>query len=40
MNSNDLQKLEHGLRNDPNVTLLVNNAGVGATAPLLNSKHC
>jgi uncharacterized protein len=38
MNPNDLQKVEQRLRDDPNVTLLVNNAGVGATAPLLNSN--
>ena len=35
--SNDVAKLERILREDPRVTLLVNNAGVGATAPLLNS---
>ena len=35
--SNDLAKLEQILRDDSRVTLLVNNAGVGATAPLLNS---
>jgi len=34
---NDLAKLEQILREDSRVTLLVNNAGVGATAPLLNS---
>ena len=38
MNSNDLHKVEQILRDDPRVTLLVNNAGVGATAPLLNSN--
>lgn len=37
MNSSDLHKVEQILRDDPRVTLLVNNAGVGATAPLLNS---
>lgn len=37
INPNDLQKIEQRLRDDPRVTLLVNNAGVGATAPLLNS---
>lgn len=37
MNPSDLSKLEQMLRDDPRVTLLVNNAGVGATAPLLNS---
>lgn len=36
-NSNDLAMLERILREDSRVTLLVNNAGVGATAPLLNS---
>ena len=36
-NSNDVAKLEQILREDSRVTLLVNNAGVGATAPLLNS---
>src|SRR5580692_4246839 len=35
--SNDLAKLEQILREDSRVTLLVNNAGVAATAPLLNS---
>lgn len=37
MNSNDLAGLERILRDDSRVTLLVNNAGLGATAPLLNS---
>jgi short-subunit dehydrogenase len=36
-NRNDVAKLEQFLRDDPSVTVLVNNAGVGATAPLLNS---
>jgi short-subunit dehydrogenase len=36
-NSNDLARVEQFLRDDPRVTVLVNNAGVGATAPLLNS---
>ena len=36
--SNDLANLERILREDPRVTLLVNNAGVGATAPLLDSN--
>ena len=36
-NANDLAKLEQILREDPRVTLLVNNAGVAAIAPLLNS---
>jgi len=35
--TNDLAKLEQILREDPRVTLLVNNAGLGATAPLLNA---
>jgi short-subunit dehydrogenase len=35
--SSDLAKLERILRNESRVTLLVNNAGVGATARLLNS---
>jgi short-subunit dehydrogenase len=34
---NDLSRLEQILRDDPRVTMLVNNAGLGATAPLLNS---
>ena len=33
----DLARLETVLRSDPNVTLLVNNAGVGAVTPLLES---
>lgn len=33
----DLARLERILRDDSRVTLLVNNAGIGATAPLLNS---
>jgi NADP-dependent 3-hydroxy acid dehydrogenase YdfG len=36
-NSNDLSGLERILRGDSRVTLLVNNADVGTTAPLLNS---
>lgn len=35
--SKDLAELERFLREDPRITLLVNNAGVGATKPLLNS---
>lgn len=35
--SNDLAKLERILREDSRITLLVNNAGVAATAPLLKS---
>jgi len=33
----DVEWVARFLREDPRVTLLVNNAGVGATAPLLNS---
>ena len=33
----DLAEVERVLRDDPAITLLVNNAGVGATAPLLES---
>ncbi len=33
----DMAKLEHILHEDSRVTLLVNSAGAGATAPLLNS---
>lgn len=36
-NRNDLARLEQFLRDDPRVTVLVNNAGFGATASLLNS---
>jgi short-subunit dehydrogenase len=35
--SKDLAQLEQFLREDSRVTLLVNNAGMGATKPLLNS---
>jgi hypothetical protein len=35
--SGDLAKLEKILREDSRVTLLVNNAGLGATAPMLKS---
>jgi uncharacterized protein len=35
--SDDLARLEQILREDSRVTLLVNNAGVAATTPLLNS---
>jgi short-subunit dehydrogenase len=34
----DLARIEATLRNDPGMTLLVNNAGVGATALLLDSN--
>jgi uncharacterized protein len=33
----DLARVEAILRTNPDITLLVNNAGVGATAPLLNA---
>src|ERR1700723_3699195 len=33
----DLARIESTLRTNPSITLLVNNAGVGATAPLLDS---
>lgn len=33
----DLARVEAILRANANITLLVNNAGVGATAPLLNA---
>jgi hypothetical protein len=36
-NSKDLAELEQILREDSRVTLLVNNAGLGATKPLLDS---
>lgn len=36
-NRNDVARLEQFLRDDPRITMLVNNAGVGATAPLLSS---
>jgi short-subunit dehydrogenase len=35
--SNDLAKVEQILHDDARITLLVNNAGVASTAPLLNS---
>jgi uncharacterized protein len=38
MDSEDLAELERILRDDSRVTLLVNNAGLGVTAPLLNSN--
>ena len=37
-NSVDLAKLEKIFREDSRVTLLVNNAGLGATAPLMKSN--
>lgn len=33
----DLARVEQVLRTDPHITMLVNNAGLGATAPLLGS---
>lgn len=33
----DLTRVETTLRNDPSITLLVNNAGVASVAPLLNA---
>ncbi|HEY4974335.1 MAG TPA: SDR family NAD(P)-dependent oxidoreductase, partial [Steroidobacteraceae bacterium] len=36
-NATDLAQVETKLRTDASVTLLVNNAGVGATTPLLGS---
>src|SRR5262249_14193069 len=36
--ANDLAGLERILRENSRMTLLVNNAGLGATAPLLNSN--
>ena len=36
-NARDLAKVETVLRTDASITVLVNNAGVGATAPLLQS---
>ncbi|HEV7318690.1 MAG TPA: SDR family oxidoreductase [Ensifer sp.] len=34
---NDLKRVEALLRDDASITVLINNAGVGATAPLLSS---
>ncbi|MCA1439401.1 SDR family oxidoreductase [Ensifer sp. IC4062] len=36
-NKADLRRVEQILQTDASITMLVNNAGVGATAPLLNS---
>src|SRR6267154_1740928 len=36
-NKTDLARIETTLRTNPSITLLVNNAGVGATTPLLDS---
>jgi short-subunit dehydrogenase len=35
--SADLTQVEQGLRTDPTITILVNNAGFGSTAPLLDA---
>src|SRR5262249_20002217 len=37
-NGADLARIEEVLRTDSSITMLVNNAGIGATAPLLDSK--
>lgn len=36
-NKDDLRRIEHLLRTDASITALVNNAGAGATAPLLDA---
>src|SRR5712692_3357003 len=36
-NRAELAKVEATLRNDPSITMLVNNAGLGSVAPLLNA---
>ena len=36
-NKTDLAKVEQTLREDPSITMLVNNAGIGAVTPLLDS---
>jgi uncharacterized protein len=36
-NKSELAKVEAALREDPSITMLVNNAGVGSVAPLLNA---
>lgn len=36
-NKDDLRRVERILKTDASITLLVNNAGIGATGPLLNS---
>lgn len=36
-NPSDLARVEHVLKTDASITMLVNNAGIGATAPLLGS---
>ena len=33
----DLAQVEQVLRTDPDITMLVNNAGIGSTAPLLDA---
>ena len=37
-NKEDLARIETALKQDASLTMLVNNAGVGAAAPLLQSK--
>jgi short-subunit dehydrogenase len=37
-NKTDLAKVEQILREDPSITMLVNNAGIGAVTPLLNTN--
>jgi uncharacterized protein len=34
----DLARVEHALRTDTSITMLVNNAGIGSTAPLLDAN--
>ena len=36
-NKTELAKVEATLRDDPSITMLVNNAGIGSVAPLLNA---
>src|SRR5262245_18093665 len=36
-NKADLARVEATMRNDPKITMLVNNAGIGAATPLLES---
>jgi short-subunit dehydrogenase len=37
-NKTELAKVEATLRNDPSITMLVNNAGTASVAPLLNAR--
>lgn len=37
-NKVELGRLEHLIRSDPRITMLVNNAGIGATASLVNAE--